>query len=235
MRKPTIIDFNITNHCNAKCPTCKRFSPYDYLELDHNLKVFHMDYDRFKKIIEDNEIYFRKTTCYFCGEFGDPMMHPKIKDFAQTANTHFKNVEIYTNGALNRKEFIDYVINTKNNIVLRFGIDGLTHEINNKYRINAKTEIAFKNMLAVAKVNKAKWDYTLFEHNFHELENVIKYAIDNNIKLMIRCNLRPSVFGINRIQKQDYGKFLELAEKYKQYELEDQIEFDRFWIDYNES
>lgn len=234
MTAPVIIDFNITNYCNAKCPTCKRFDVFKYLEVDKNLKVFHMDYDKFKIAVESNTEYFKKAECYFCGEFGDPMMHPKIKDFVETANNVFNGVTVFTNGGLNRSEFIDYVANTQG-VIVRFGIDGLTHDINNLYRIGVNTELAYKNMLELAKYSKAKWDYTLFEHNKHEAEDVIKFALDNNIKLMLRCNLRPSKFGVNRITDRDYLDFKKIAEKYDREAKMNMLEFDTFWINYNES
>lgn len=229
-----IIDFNITNYCNAKCPTCKRFDAVKYLEVDKNLKVLHTNYDDFKNAVESNKDYFKKTECYFCGEFGDPMMHPKIKDFTETANNVFNRVTIYTNGGLNRADFIDYVSHTRG-VIVRFGIDGLTHETNNLYRIGVNTELAYKNMLELAKYGKAKWDYTLFEHNMHELEDVIKFALDKNIKLMMRCNLRPSKFGVNRITDKDYYKFKEVAAKYFKEASMGMLEFDTFWVNYNES
>jgi|SaaInl3SG_22_DNA_1037383.scaffolds.fasta_scaffold23664_1 MoaA/NifB/PqqE/SkfB family radical SAM enzyme len=229
-----IIDFNITNYCNAKCPTCKRFDAFNYLEVDKNLSVFHMDYKKFKKAVTANKLYFNDKECYFCGEFGDPMMHPKIKDFTEVSNNVFNCVTIFTNGGLNRPDFIEYVSSTTG-VTVRFGIDGLTHKVNNLYRINVNTELAYKNMLKLAKYGKAKWDYTIFEHNKHEAEDVIKFALDNNIKLMLRCNLRPSKFGVNRITNDDFNKFKDIANKYKKETDMNLLEFDTFWIDYNES
>jgi MoaA/NifB/PqqE/SkfB family radical SAM enzyme len=222
-----IIDFNITNYCNAKCPTCKRFNPTKYLEITEGLEITHMDFDEYKTAIEHNKEYFKNKTCYFCGEFGDPLMHPRIKDFAELANDVFQEVVIYTNGGLNRDSFFNYVIGTKNNITIKFGIDGLTPVINNVYRINVDTKLAYKNMMLVAKHNKAWWDYTVFEHNQHEIEDVIKFARDNKIKLSLRCNLRPSKFGINRITEDAFNSYKELAEKYKG---ADGLIFNTYWI-----
>lgn len=222
-----IIDFNITNYCNAKCPTCKRFDSDEYLKLETGLKLAHMSFDEYKNAVKNNKEFFKDKHCYFCGEFGDPLMHPRIKDFAELANSVFQYVSIYTNGGLNRSSFFNYVVETENNIEVRFGIDGLTHEINNMYRINVDTNLAYKNMLLLAKHNKARWDYTIFEHNKHEIEDVIKFARDRNIILALRCNLRPSKFGINRITRDDFNSYKELAEKYKD---TPRLTFDTFWI-----
>jgi MoaA/NifB/PqqE/SkfB family radical SAM enzyme len=210
-----IIDFNITNYCNAKCPTCKRFNPTKYLEITEGLEITHMDFDEYKTAIEHNKEYFKNKTCYFCGEFGDPLMHPRITDFAELANSVFQEVLIYTNGGLSRDTFFNYVIETENNINVRFGIDGLTHEINSIYRINVNTKLAYKNMVLLAKHNKAWWDYTIFEHNRHEIEDVIQFARDHNVILALRCNLRPNKFGINRITEDAFNSYKDLAEKHK--------------------
>lgn len=223
-----IIDFNITNYCNAKCPTCKRFDQDKYLELTNGLKLTHMDFEEFKRIVERDKEIYKNYICYFCGEFGDPLMHPKIKEFAEIANNSFKQLTIYSNGGVKRDEFFKYVAETNNSITIRFGIDGLTHEINNKYRINVNTELAFKNMFSMAKHRKAIWDYTIFEHNKHEIEDVIKLAAQHNLLLNLRCNLRPSRFGVNRITKSDYDEFVNISKKYKNTPY--RIIFDTFWV-----
>ena len=225
-----IIDFNITNYCNAKCPTCKRFDPNNYPQLESGIKVVHMDLAEFKNILDENKNFFADQICYFCGEFGDPLMHPNIKEFAELANNVFKEVVVYTNGGLQRDSFFDHIINTENNISVKFGIDGTSHEINNKYRINVNTELALENMLNLAKKTKKKawWDYTIFEHNKHEIEDVIEMAQKNNIILNLRCNLRPSIYGVNRISQDDYNSYKEIARKYQTL---DQVSFDIFWID----
>ena len=222
-----IIDFNITNYCNARCPTCKRFDPDKYLELAEGIKLIHMNFEDFKNVIERNKETYKDYDCYFCGEFGDPLMHPKIKEFAELANNTFKHLTIYSNGGVKKDEFFKYVIETENSITIRFGIDGLTHEINNKYRINVNTQLAFDNMFLMAKYGRAVWDYTIFEHNKHEIEDVIELANHHDILLMLRCNLRPSKFGVNRITKSDYDDFVSISKKYKDW---DKVQFDTFWV-----
>jgi MoaA/NifB/PqqE/SkfB family radical SAM enzyme len=224
-----IIDFNITNFCNAKCPTCKRFDVDNYLQLTPGLKLVHMELKEFEFVLDKNRNFFYGKICYFCGEFGDPLMHPFIKEFAQLANKVFKEVVVYTNGGLNRKDFFDYSILPDNNVTIRFGIDGLTSESNNKYRIDVNTDLAYKNMFYVANHKKTLWDFTLFEHNKHEIEDIIKLVDEHsNLFLNIRCNLRPDFHGVNRIKREDYDAYCELANKYF---FNDRVTFDKFWVD----
>jgi MoaA/NifB/PqqE/SkfB family radical SAM enzyme len=224
-----IIDFNITNYCNAKCPSCKRFDVDNYLQTERNLRVEHMDFNSWKKVVEKNQNLFKDMICYFCGEFGDPLMHPKIKDFCEVGSNIFKEVVIYTNGGVNRPDLINYIKSTDKNIVVRFGIDGLTEEINNKYRINVNTNLAYNNMFNLSSVNKARWDYTIFEHNLFEISNVIALALKHRIPLMLRFNLRPSRFGVNRISFEDVITIRKLMNDYRG--TTDLINFDDFWVD----
>lgn len=222
------IDFNITNHCNAKCPTCKRFDADNYLEITPGLNVTHMKFEDFVETIEKNKDFFKGKIAYFCGEFGDPLMHPQIKEFAEIASEVFSELVIYTNGGLSRKDFFNFVSNTTKNIVVRFGIDGLTHEINNLYRINVNTELAFKNMFFLANYGKAVWDFTIFEHNKHEIEGVVQLAKKHNILVNIRCNLRPDFHHVKRITRKDYDDFICMMKKY---DSDDMVHYDDFWVD----
>ena len=66
----------------------------------------------------------------------------------------------------------------------------LTDEINQMYRVNVRTDIALKNMIESAKYRSTRWDYTIFNHNYHELPDVIKFARKNNLDLLCRFNGR---------------------------------------------
>mgnify|MGYP001354797637 CR=1 FL=1 len=71
-----------------------------------------------------------------------------------------------------------------------FGIDGLTDDINQKYRVNVNTNKALQNMVEASKHRYTRWDYTIFEHNFHELPSVIQLAKTHDLNLICRFNGR---------------------------------------------
>ena len=72
-----------------------------------------------------------------------------------------------------------------------FGIDGVTDEINQKYRIGVKTDLALSNMIESAKHKFTKWEYTIFEHNYHQLQYAIDFAKKYDIHIKARINGRP--------------------------------------------
>ena len=75
------LEFAISSFCQAKCPSCNRTNP-ETLEQQSWLTPEHFNIDTFKKMMSPDYWRSRKITkIKFCGENGDPMMHPKIQEF----------------------------------------------------------------------------------------------------------------------------------------------------------
>ena len=126
-------EFSITTYCQASCPSCARTLILNS-DTPEKLKIQHMDLDRFETVVKDNAFSWSMIT--FCGEHGDPMMHPKIEDFIEVAfNNSGKGVRVCTNGGLRDEYFyaklakkyndhpFDYLKKPKKNYVLLFGFD----------------------------------------------------------------------------------------------------------------
>lgn len=194
-------DFNITNYCNAICPTCKRYDG-DFLSTRFNQE--HMKFSEFKRIIFMNEELFSHKEVQFCGEFGDPLMHPEIEDFTKFACTIFSRLDINTNGAVNRKKYFEKVRWMSEKLKFYFGIDGLTHKTNKIYR-GVNTELAFKNMFYCHENDHdVVWDFIVFQHNLDDVPGVVDLAIKNNIVLNIKINLRESFKDIKKINQEQF-------------------------------
>jgi len=210
------IDFNITNYCNSICPTCKRYRiNYDTEKIDvhENLKVIHMNFNDFEKILLLNDDFFKEKRAQFCGEFGDPIMHPQLNDFIILSSDIFELLTINTNGGVKRKNVFDTIINIpKQNVEIVFSIDGTTHEINSIYRRNVNTKLSFYNMFnMIQKIggDRIKWDFVVFKHNVHQVSEAIDIAKKNNIKLILKLNLRKQ-FGV--LEKISEKQFYEMRE-----------------------
>jgi len=187
-----IFNFEITSYCNAGCPSCFRTRHPEELKLILNK---HLKVEDFEFLILHNIKFFKNNQyenllAKFCGEVGDPLLHPNIEQLISIAETVFDNVEIYTNGGIRGPKWIKKILTRYKKTSFVFGIDGLTDEINQIYRVNVRTDIALKNMVESAKYKTPRWDYTIFSHNYYELPDVIKFARKNSLRLLCRINGR---------------------------------------------
>ena len=190
-----LFNFETTSYCNAKCPSCFRTTER-YFSFDNSFKLNHLSTEDFDTFLWKNGKHLRyirlsnNIVAKFCGELGDPLMHPEIDELVLLASNFFDRVEIYTNGGLRTPEWIKSFLQKNKKLFLVFSIDGLTHKTNKLYRIDVNTDLAFNNMFESAKQRVTKWDFTVFDHNFQEVDQVIALAKEKNIKLNVRINER---------------------------------------------
>ena len=189
-------DFALTTYCQAKCRSCARTNEVtgdkeDWLELKH------MDLGIFQKRLESMQ---GKDIDYilFCGEFGDPMMHPQVTDFIQESFNYTKNVQINTNGGLRQPEWYkEQAIkwntnkNPREGLEIFWGIDGADHDTNNLYREGVDTDRAYANMRAWFKNGgHGKWAYLIFDWNWMQIPEAAEIAKDIGCVIEFKFNNR---------------------------------------------
>ena len=186
------IDFALTTYCQAKCRTCARTNretgeTADWLELKH------MDFEVYKSVLENNKAFadMSKTRLNFCGEFGDPMMHPEIEKFIEyTSNTGLEWLVVNTNGGLRKPEWYHKMADFQN-VRIEWGIDGTDHDTNWKYREGVNWQRAMDNMTAwFANDGCGHWAFLLFEWNWHQIPEAIKMAEDIGTRIEFKLNRR---------------------------------------------
>jgi MoaA/NifB/PqqE/SkfB family radical SAM enzyme len=108
---------------------------------------------------------------YFCGTYGDPLTHNKIVEMCQYLKQQNKTIKIgiHTNGGIGKTQwYCDLVEYTD---FIAFGIDGL-EDTNHLYRRNVKWNQVLENAQAYIQTGGfAIWDYVVFEHNEHQVED----------------------------------------------------------------
>lgn len=190
-------DFALTTYCQARCRSCARTNE-NTGEKEDWLKLQHMDLEVFEKRLSS----FSKgiNRIQFCGEFGDPMMHPQIRQFIDTSLKYTNTVHINTNGGLRRPEFYrelhkahrqpDLDVPTKK-VHIKFGIDGTDHDTNWLYREGVDWQRAMDNMTAwFENEGHGKWDFLLFEWNWHQIPKAVEIAKQINAPLEFKFNNR---------------------------------------------
>ena len=92
-------DFALTTYCQARCRSCARTNEHTG-EKEAWLELKHMDLDIFKqRLAGAGNLDIHEIT--FCGELGDPMMHPQVEHFIVEADKHVKTtIHVNTNGGL---------------------------------------------------------------------------------------------------------------------------------------
>lgn len=161
----------ITTYCNAACPQCPRnisggkVNPY--------LPLCHLSRETIDRAFTE-ELCSRVRQIFFCGSYGDPIVHPEfldiIKDFRKKNPTLW--LYIHTNGGMHDHDWwreLATVIGGYGKI--DFGIDGL-EETNHLYRKGVKFENAINNAQAFIEAGgKAQWNFIVFKHNEHQIDH----------------------------------------------------------------
>jgi MoaA/NifB/PqqE/SkfB family radical SAM enzyme len=167
----TEYQLEITTYCNAACPQCPRnvqgsgINPYmPLVHLDREVIDAAFSVDHCKNIRQ----------VFFCGSYGDPIMHPDFLDILQDFRDKSPTVWLYlhTNGGARDVSWwseLAKIIGPYGKI--DFGIDGL-EETNHLYRRNVKFSKVIENAKAfIDGGGKAQWNYIVFRHNEHQVDD----------------------------------------------------------------
>ena len=163
------IDFALTTYCQAKCRSCARTNEQTG-EKESWLQLKHMDLDVFRRTLESSP-NIHIADIEFCGEFGDPMMHPQIDKFIETALEFAPSVRISTNGGLRTPDWYESIAKKyKNRLEINFAIDGATHDVNWMYREGVDWHRAIDNMTSYMSAGgRGSWWFIIFEWNWQQI------------------------------------------------------------------
>lgn len=169
------INFELSSHCNAKCPQCHRYDMFG--NLQKNLNPIHLNIDIIKKLPLEKMVNLK--TVSFCGNFGDPLMHPELDQIIDL----FKNKEILisTNASLRNKEWWKNIGKNKN-IQVTFCIDGIGKEHELYRRKTSYDKIIDNAKSFIQSGGIANWQFIVFKHNEHQITEAKKLSKDLGFK-----------------------------------------------------
>lgn len=170
------LQIEITTYCNAFCPGCGRNE--QGAETISNLKLQHMDFDVWKKLINDDHFLEKISLITLNGMFGDPLMHPRIYEMVDLVPKNYM-IEINTNGSIRDANFwsdFGKLLSKYEYHRLIWGVDGL-QDTNHIHRRGTKWENIITNLQAFNNAGgKSEWRMTVFEHNKHQLVEAKKLS-----------------------------------------------------------
>ena len=187
------VEFAITTHCQAKCPLCSRTNKQTLQKVNW-LPLHHLSLTEYKNAVDQ---LLPNKGIDFCGDYGDPIMHPQIEDFIDYAVQKNHNVSVHTNGGIRTKDwYVKIAKKYGQKVLIVFAIDGIDEETNSKYRIGVDFNRAWENMLAHAKNSNSStvWNFLVFDFNHHQLDEAYKICKENNIEFIPHMNSRVTKY-----------------------------------------
>lgn len=162
------VQLEITNNCNAACPQCPR--NYFGGRTIPNLPRVTWTWKEFRKIASQLPLKTLRQI-YFCGTYGEPLMHRLIADMTEWLRDANPELEIglHTNGGVGSVDTWQRLAKILD--FAAFGIDGL-EDTNHVYRRHVKWKQLMRNVNAyIGSGGIAHWDFIPFRHNQHQLES----------------------------------------------------------------
>ena len=192
---PASLQIELSNVCNALCPTCKRNtvdwqvlkSMYeDNIDITlENLPVInvpevseapniYLKPNIIKDIVQSN-VFKTIDNIQFVGTIDDPLASPHLLEILEIFLVAKPNItfHLHTNGSLRSPSFFTklakyFKIGTGN--VVSFSIDGL-EDTNHLYRRNCQWKKIIENATAFINAGgRAKWQFIEFKWNKHQLD-----------------------------------------------------------------
>lgn len=181
------IHIELSNLCNAACPNCPRYWCHTEV-VQPELDLSSISLEQFKSWF-DVETVKKIKRWLICGTNGDPMMAKDVYEILEyiCSNNDNSEIQINTNGGTRSEEFWTKLGNlfAKTPDIRRFvifSVDGL-EDTNHIYRRNVKWDVVLRNMKAYASTGaKSQWDYLIFKHNEHQIEEAKKLANEIGIR-----------------------------------------------------
>lgn len=163
------VHLEITSKCNARCPMCLRTVCGG--ETNPNLPLVELRMEDIKQIFEPNFVK-QLNRVYMCGNYGDPIAAKDSLDaykYFREINPNIR-LDMFTNGSARSEKWWEELAQTID--LVHFSVDGL-EDTNHLYRKGTHFPTIVKNIKAyMGAGGKAVWDFIVFKHNEHQVDEV---------------------------------------------------------------
>ena len=187
------VHLEITQRCQAACPMCDR---------NENGGVDNRHITNAELSLSDCQSIFtpafiqQLNNMYMCGNLGDPIVARDSLEVFDYFRSHNKNMwlSMNTNAGAKPVEWWRELAQVYGRMgAVIFSVDGL-RDTNHLYRQNVVWDNVERNMRAFIDAGgRARWDYIIFKHNEHQVEEAEQLAQD---------------WGVERFQKKKSGRFI---------------------------
>jgi len=161
------VHIELTSRCNASCPQCPRNLSGG--EVNPTLPMSELSLGDVKTLLP-LELVQRLRKVYACGNYGDPMVAKDTLPIFEYLRAASSTIELgmFTNGSGRTREFWEGLAQLTSYV--RFSIDGL-EDTNHVYRRGTHWARIMESVAAfVGAGGRAEWDFIVFRHNEHQIE-----------------------------------------------------------------
>lgn len=200
---PTSIRVDASAACQLSCPLCPTG------QNNHNIPTVGsgmLKFENFKKLI-DRYPQIRQVEL---ANSGEALLNKELPQILRYAYEH--GVETILDKGVNLNHASDETLEALvkyQTLRVRCAIDGTTKETYAKYRIGGDLQQVLEN---VKKINAFKrqyqstkpaliWQFVVFNHNEHQVEQVFVMAKMLRMKVHIRLNVNPDVMPVSDPEK----------------------------------
>ena len=188
------IHLEVTQNCQASCPMCDRNMNGEGINPHINLDE--LSVEDCKNIFSPDFIA-QLNTMYMCGNLGDPIVARDTLEIFKYFRKHNSNMwlSMNTNGGAKSEGWWSELANVFGRMgAVIFSVDGL-RDTNHLYRQGVVWDNIERNMKAfIAAGGRARWDYLIFEHNQHQVEEAEALA---------------NAWGCEKFMKKKTGRFID--------------------------
>lgn len=171
------IHLEVTQKCQAACPMCDRNQNGG--ELNPHINLDELSIEDCHKIFPP-EFISQLTSMYMCGNLGDPVIAKDTLAIFKYFRKHNATMWLSMNtnaGAKSSDWWSELATTFANKGAVIFSVDGL-QDTNHIYRQNVNWGIVENSMKSfIAAGGKARWDFLIFEHNQHQVEEAREMSV----------------------------------------------------------
>ena len=161
-----VVDVNITNLCNARCPQCQR-TDRNGLGIVSALPLTTWSLNDFKKKFNVKCLEYISEVS-FCGTWGDPLMAKDIEPIVHYIIDNSKaNVMITTNGSIRTDKFYwDLGIYCGRRLSMVIDVDGIDEQMHQKYRRGTSLKKSLEALQSLSQTKAIPLSQSIiFKHN----------------------------------------------------------------------